>query len=109
MTALVRGTVVDVPVNPFEREPATALRVETDGGLLVRDGVIVERGDFSALRAAHPDEPVTDARGGESTASAVWAEPRGPPADAERRLSLVTQPLSARGVLGTIRFPGRAQ
>ncbi len=55
---LYRATVLDTPVSPFEHE--AALRVESDAGLLVRDGIIVERGDFAGVRADHPDEVVSD-------------------------------------------------
>ena len=58
---LYRGTVVDTPVSPFA---GGSLRVEEDGGLLVRDGAILARGPYLGLSAAHPDEPVEDLRGG---------------------------------------------
>jgi guanine deaminase len=58
---LFRGTVVDTPDNPFT---GGVLRVEADGGLLVRAGVIVERGGFAELRARHPGEDVVDLPGG---------------------------------------------
>lgn len=58
---LFRGTVLDTPDDPFA---GGALRATTDGGLLVRDGVITERGDFSDLSARHPDEEVVDLSGG---------------------------------------------
>ena len=58
---LYRGTVVDTPVSPFD---GGELRVEEDGGVLVRDGAILARGSFAAVRDAHPDEPVDDLRGG---------------------------------------------
>lgn len=61
---LFRATVIDTPRNPFAGDPADALAAEQDGGLLVRDGIIVARGSYAALRAAHPDEPVTDLSGG---------------------------------------------
>ena len=61
---LYRGTVIDTPGDPFTGHPGDALRVESDGALLVRDGIIVARGDFATLRAAHPDEPVTELTGG---------------------------------------------
>ena len=61
---LYRATVIDTPGDPFAGDPADALAAESDGGLLVRDGVIVARGAFAALRAEHPDEPVTELTGG---------------------------------------------
>lgn len=57
---LYHATVVDTPGDPFTGDPADALRVDADGGLLVRDGVIAARGSFPGLRAAHPDEPVVE-------------------------------------------------
>lgn len=62
---LYRATILDTPVDPFTTAtPADALRVDTDGGLLVRDGVIVDRGPYADLRYRHPEEDVTDLRGG---------------------------------------------
>jgi guanine deaminase len=57
---LYRATVVDTPGDPFTGDPADALRVDADGGLLVRDGVIAARGDFATLQGDHPAEPVVD-------------------------------------------------
>jgi len=59
---LYAGTIVDTPGDPFTGDPAGA--VAEAGALLVRDGVIRARGTFAALRAAHPDEPVTRLPGG---------------------------------------------
>jgi guanine deaminase len=58
---LYRGTILDSPESPFA---GGALRAETDGALLVRDGVIVERGGFVELRGRHGEEQVVDLRGG---------------------------------------------
>jgi guanine deaminase len=58
---LFRGTLLDTPDDPFA---GGALRVEHDGALLVRDGVIVERGGAADLRRRHPDEDEVDLRGG---------------------------------------------
>ena len=54
---LFRGTFLDTPDDPFS---GGVLRAEIDGGVLVRDGVIVERGDYATLRQAHPHEEVVD-------------------------------------------------
>ncbi len=54
---LFRGTFLDTPESPFA---GGTLRAEVDGGVLVRDGVILERGGFAAVRLAHPDEDVID-------------------------------------------------
>jgi guanine deaminase len=40
------------------------LTADQDGGLLVRDGIIIARGSFPALRVRYPDEPVTELKGG---------------------------------------------
>jgi guanine deaminase len=56
--------MIDTPGDPFAGDPADALRVESDGGMVVRDGVITARGSFAELRDAHPDEEVTDLSGG---------------------------------------------
>ncbi len=61
---LYRATVVDTPGDPFTGDPAAALRVESDAGLLVRDGKVVARGSYEHLRAAHPEEYVADLQGG---------------------------------------------
>ncbi|HYI53088.1 MAG TPA: amidohydrolase family protein, partial [Microlunatus sp.] len=62
---LYRSTILDVPTDPFRSEdPATTLRAEEDGALLVRDGAILDRGPYARLRAEHPDEDVEDLTGG---------------------------------------------
>ncbi len=61
---LYRATVIDTPGDPFTGDPAEALAADSDGGVLVRDGVIVARGSFAAVRAECPDEPVVDLTGG---------------------------------------------
>lgn len=58
---LFRGTLLDTPDNPFN---GGALRAEADGAILVRDGVILERGGFAEIRRAHPDEALVDLTGG---------------------------------------------
>jgi guanine deaminase len=59
---LVRGPLFHTPANAFRSD--TALVSHEDGGLLIRDGRIEASGDFSTVRAAHPDATVTDWRGG---------------------------------------------
>jgi guanine deaminase len=44
--------------------PADALACYEDGGLLIHDGRVMACGDFDRVRAAHPEAPVTDWRGG---------------------------------------------
>lgn len=55
------GTFLDTPHNPFT---GGELRAEVEAALLVRDGVIVERGAARQLRADHPAEKVVDLNGG---------------------------------------------
>lgn len=61
---LYRAMVVDTPIDPFTGSPVDCLRVDEDGGLLVRDGVIVARGTYATLRATHADDPVVELSGG---------------------------------------------
>jgi guanine deaminase len=58
---IFRGTFIDTPENPFN---GASLRVATDAGLLVENGVIVARGPFLEIRRAHPAEQVVDLTGG---------------------------------------------
>ena len=54
---LFRGTVLDTPEDPFT---GGELRAVADAGLLVRDGVIVDRGSFAEARRRHRGEDVVD-------------------------------------------------
>ena len=54
---LYRAQVMDTPDDPFR---GGALRADTDAGLLVVDGMIVERGPYADVRRRHPDETVVD-------------------------------------------------
>ena len=54
---LFRGTVLDTPDDPFS---GGVLRADEDAGLLVRDGVILERGRFAEVRRRHRGEEVVD-------------------------------------------------
>jgi len=54
---LFRGTVLDTPEDPFA---GGKLRAESDAGLLVHDGVVVERGPFGLLASRHPADDVVD-------------------------------------------------
>ncbi|PZF81104.1 guanine deaminase [Jiangella anatolica] len=58
---MFRGAVLDTPESPFD---GGGLRASGDEGLVVRDGVIVARGAFGALRREHPDEDVVTLDGG---------------------------------------------
>jgi guanine deaminase len=59
--SLFRGTVLDTPDDPFA---GGTLRADADAGLLVREGVVLERGPFAQVRGHHPDEDVVDLTGG---------------------------------------------
>jgi guanine deaminase len=48
---LYRAQAIDTPDDPFT---GGAMRADADAGLLVEDGVIVERGAFADLRSRHP-------------------------------------------------------
>lgn len=61
---LYRATVIDTRADPFTHDPDRALSVESDGGLLVRDGVITARGPYASLRTDHPEEKIVELRGG---------------------------------------------
>jgi guanine deaminase len=54
---LYRAQVMDTPDDPFR---GGALRTDADAGLLVVDGVIVERGPYAEVRRQHRDETVVD-------------------------------------------------
>ena len=59
---LIRAPLFHTPANPFHDE--RALVCHEDGGLLVRDGRIAASGDYSTLRARHPETATLDWRGG---------------------------------------------
>ena len=56
-----RGTVLDTPESPFE---GGGLRAESDAGLVVSEGVIIDRGPFPEVRHRHPGSAVVDLRAG---------------------------------------------
>lgn len=59
---LIRATLFHTPRNPFQE--SSALESWPDGALLIREGRIAGCGDYAGLRAANPEAPVTDLRGG---------------------------------------------
>jgi guanine deaminase len=59
---LLRAAIFHAPGNPFTADGA--LVSLSDGGLLIRNGRIAACGDYSELRALHPNVPVRDLRGG---------------------------------------------
>ena len=58
---LYRAQVLDTPDDPFA---GGTLRSDEEAGLLVVDGTVRARGDFTTLRAGHPGEEVVDLRAG---------------------------------------------
>ena len=58
---LYRAQVMDTPEDPFR---GGALRADADAGVLVEDGMIVERGPYADVRRQHPGETVVDLRSG---------------------------------------------
>ncbi|MEO7070634.1 MAG: guanine deaminase [Nostocoides sp.] len=58
---LFRATVLDTPDNPFT---GGRLRSEQDCAIVVEDGVILARGPYAEVRAAHPGQEVLDLREG---------------------------------------------
>jgi guanine deaminase len=58
---IFRAQVLDTPEDPFLGAP---LRAESDAGLRVDDGVIIERGTFADMRARHRADDVVDLTGG---------------------------------------------
>lgn len=52
---IYRGTIVDTPDNPFS---GGELRSESDGALLVQDGVIVARGPATQVLSEYPEQHV---------------------------------------------------
>jgi guanine deaminase len=59
---LLRAPLFHTPHNPLTH--TDALESVWDGGLLIRGGRIHAAGEYSALRAAHPDAATRDLRGG---------------------------------------------
>ena len=58
---IYRATVLDTPESPFT---GGRLRAEDDCSIAVTAGVVVDRGPFARVRAAHPDDEVVDLTGG---------------------------------------------
>jgi guanine deaminase len=59
---LLRAPLFHTPRNPFR--DSSALECYEDGGLLVIDGRVAGCGDYPSVRAAHPEIPTVDLRGG---------------------------------------------
>jgi guanine deaminase len=60
---LYRGPVLDTPSDPFLVGP-DALAAESDGAIVVRDGVILARSSYDGLAGEHRDEDLVDLRDG---------------------------------------------
>src|SRR5918998_1932936 len=60
---LYRAAVLDVRGDPFVTG-ASALRAESDGAIVVRQGTIVARGAYADLAVEHRDEQTVDLHGG---------------------------------------------
>jgi guanine deaminase len=58
---IYRATVMDTPDSPFD---GGRLRADQDCGLAVEGGDVVDRGPFTLVRAARPDDEVVDLTGG---------------------------------------------
>jgi len=58
---IYRATVLDTPGALGDRD---GLRAEEDCALVVHDGVVVDRTDFTTARTAHPQDDVVDLREG---------------------------------------------
>jgi guanine deaminase len=58
---IFRATIFHVPKNPFRE--SGALRAHADGAIAIDQGRVVACGDYSAVRAAHPDAAERDLRG----------------------------------------------
>jgi guanine deaminase len=59
---ILRAAIFHTPRNPFVT--ASALVAFADGALAIENGKVVDCGDYSSVRAAHPDAAVRDLRGG---------------------------------------------
>ena len=56
---ILTGQVLLTHADPFETPPDEALSVERRGAVAIEDGTILAAGPEEAVRAAHPDAPVT--------------------------------------------------
>ena len=61
--SLITGRVLTFEGDPFDMPPEAAVRIETDGAILVEDGIIRAIGPAADLRAAHPGATATDTGG----------------------------------------------
>src|SRR5262245_200940 len=59
---LLRAPLFHTPRNPFQEDHA--LEFQSDGGLLIRNGRIVQCGEYSALSNGNSEVPAMDLRGG---------------------------------------------
>ncbi|WP_428926072.1 guanine deaminase [Marinibacterium sp. SX1] len=59
-TRILAGQVLHFDSTPFAGDPLSAARVDSAGGLLIRDGRILATGPAAELRAAHPGAELID-------------------------------------------------
>ncbi len=57
--ALLLGRILEISGDPFQ-DGLDAVTIRTDGAVRIVDGLIADTGDAAALRAAYPNEDVTD-------------------------------------------------
>lgn len=61
-TRILRGRLLWFTAEPAGPDDTNCYRFVEDGGLLVRDGLIADVGEFAQVSRNHPDAPVTDHR-----------------------------------------------
>lgn len=57
--ALLLGRILEISGDPFQ-DGLDAVTIRTDGAVRIVDGLIAETGDAAALRAAYPNDDITD-------------------------------------------------
>ncbi len=57
--ALLLGRILEISGDPFQ-DGLDAVTIRTDGAVRIVDGLIADTGDAAALRAAHPNDDITD-------------------------------------------------
>ena len=57
--ALLLGRILEISGDPFQ-DGLDAVTIRTDGAVRIVDGLIADTGDVAALRAAYPNDDITD-------------------------------------------------
>ena len=57
--ALLLGRILEISGDPFQ-DGLDAVTIRTDGAVRIVDGLIADTGDVAALRAAYPNDEITD-------------------------------------------------